>query len=160
MKTAFALGVLLTSLVPGLAREPQAADVVFPNTCENKIVHEPVLVYELAGSTLIAQIDKTLYVYADGSLKLAVAEADSLGFCLRAKTDPKVVFNLQQALVQAGVLVLCDDPRNVTDVPLNTLTYLRGTQDARAHTFSYWLGDGEYAQVDALLQNFIVEQFP
>ena len=60
MKTAFALGVLLTSLVPGLAREPQSADVAIPAPCDNRIVHEPVLVYELAGSTLVAQIDKTL----------------------------------------------------------------------------------------------------
>jgi hypothetical protein len=160
MKTAFALGVLLASMVPGLARDAQVADVAIPAPCENTIQREPVLVYELVGSTLIAQIDRTLYVYADGSLKLAEAQADSLGFCLRSQTTPRDVQLLQQALVQAGGMRLCDDPRRVMDVPLNTLTLLRGDQDARAHTFSYWIGDGEYAQVDALIQQFIGERFP
>lgn len=45
-------------------------------------------------------------------------------------------------------------------VPLRTLTFLRGAQDARAHTFSYWIGDGDYAALDALLEQFIAEQFP
>ena len=53
-----------------------------------------------------------------------------------------------------------DDARLVTDVPLHTLTMLQGTQDSKAHTFSYWLGDGEFAAVDALLEDFIVEHFP
>lgn len=160
MKIALALGVLAVSLVPALADRPQPSLTPAIGFCENTIPHEPVLVYELTGSTLVAQIDRTLYVYADGSLKLAEAEADSLGRSLRAMADPKEVMALQLTLVQYGALNLCDDTRRVTDVPLNTLTMFRGGPDATAHTFSYWIGDGDYAGVDGVIQQFIVDKFP
>jgi len=160
MKTAIALGVLLAAMAPVDNRPKPAFTVATPPPCANTIVREPVLVYELAGSTLIAQIDRTLYVYGDGTLKLAQADADSLGFCKRTTVNPRIVLTLQQKLMQAGAMTLCDDVRRVTDVPLHTMTMMEGAQDAKAHTFSYWLGDGEYAAVDALLEEFVAEQFP
>ncbi|MBK8179679.1 MAG: hypothetical protein IPK67_12490 [Planctomycetes bacterium] len=160
MKITLALGVLALSLVPALAERPQPSLSTSLGVCENTILREPVLVYEYAGSTLVAQIDRTLYVYGDGSLKLAEAEADSLGRCLRAQTTPREVALLRQALFDAGAMGLCDDARRVMDVPLNTLTLFNGAQDARAHTFSYWIGDGNYEAVDGLIQQFIVDKFP
>ncbi len=160
MKSALAMGVLLAALTPGVASEKPTLNVVIQPGAENTIVHEPLLVYELVGSSQLAQIDLTLYVYADGWIKLAQADADSLGFSRRALATPRTVQALKNALMQAGAMKLFDDARTVTDVPLHTLTMMQGAQDARAHTFSYWVGDGEYAVIDALLEEFIVEQFP
>ena len=160
MKTAFASGVLLLAFIPALAHVEPAARPAAVLACDNVIVHEPLLVFEVKGSTLAAQVDRTLIVFADGSLKLAEAEFAGQGRCARAQTTPESVLALKQALTQAGAAILCDDPQQVTDVPLRTLTFLRGAQDARAHTFSYWLGAGDYAVVDALLEQFIAEQFP
>jgi len=159
MKTAFASGVFLAAFLPSLARVEPAAPPPAAQACDNVIVHEPLLVFEIVGSTLAAQVDRTLTVFADGSLKLADAELGGPGGCTRAQTTPLEVLALKQALTQAGAAILCDDPQQVTDVPLRTLTLLRGAQDARAHTFSYWLGAGDYALVDALLEQFIADHF-
>ena len=159
MKIAVISCVLFTSLIPALP--PQRADVAKPalQPCPNVIVHEPILLYEIAGSTLAAQVDRTLTVYADGSLKLSDASATGPGQSYRVHTTPEVVGALQVALVQAGGLALCDDTQLVTDVPLHTLTMLRGAQNARAHTFSYWTPDANYGGVDGLLEGFIADFF-
>ena len=47
----------------------------------------------------------------------------------------------------------------MTDVPLNTLTVFNGTTDAQAHTFSYWLANGNYAPVQAAIDAFITQTF-
>lgn len=159
MKTAFVSCVLFASLIPAFTRLQAGSDFPAPTPCDNLIAHEPVLLFELAGTTLIAQYDRTLTVYADGALKLADASTTGPGQAIRAQTTPEVVNALKSALTQAGAAALCDDARGVTDVPLRTVTLLRGAQDARAHTFSYWLADGEYAQVDALIEGFIAEHF-
>lgn len=162
MKTTLAIGALVLALVPaipGRQNDKNIPPVPPPVPCDNAIVHEPLLIYEVYGSTLIAPYDVTLTVYADGSLKLVDAYATAEGVCRRAKADPRTVLGLQQVLARAGAFTLCDDTQLVTDVPLHTLTMLDGTPDAVAHTFSYWLGDGGYAPVDALLENFIATQF-
>ncbi len=161
MKTAFALGVLAVCLVPSIALVQ--ADVqrqLPPPVCDNVIVHEPLFVYEVLGSSLIGLFDSTLTVYADGSLKLADAYATGRDQYARAQITPRAALAMQQSLFKAGGFVLCDDPQVVTDVPLHTLTLLNGAQDATAHSYSYWVGDGDYAAVDTLLANFIAEQFP
>lgn len=161
MKTAFALGVLAVCLVPSIA--VVQADVqrrAPPPACDNVIVHEPLFVYEVLGSSLIGPFDSTLTVYADGSLKLADAYATGRGPYARAQITPRAAAAMQQSLFKAGGFVLCDDTQDVTDVPLHTLTLLGGGQDATAHSFSYWVGDGDYAAVDTLIADFVAEQFP
>ncbi len=161
MKTAFALGVLAVCLVPSIALVQ--ADVqrpAPPPVCVNTIVHEPLFIYEVLGSSLIGPFDSTLTVYADGTLKLADAYAIDRGQCVRTQTTPRIVNGLQQALFDAGGFALCDDTQIVTDVPLHTLTLLNAAENPTVHTFSYWVGDGDYAAVDALLANFVAEQFP
>ncbi len=161
MKTALALGVLAICLVPAITLVQ--ADVqrpAPPPVCPNVIVHEPLFIYEVLGSSLIGPFDSTLTVYADGTLKLADAYAVGSGQCVRAQTTPRIAHGLQQALFDVGGFALCDDTQIVTDVPLHTLTLLNGVENPTAHTFSYWVGDGDYATVDALLANFIAEQFP
>jgi hypothetical protein len=160
MKTAFASSALVALLVPVMTHmQPLAARAAQPQ-CENWVVHEPILVFEVSGYTLAAQVERALILYADGSMKLSQASSTGTGSCALGQTTPENARALQQMLAGAGGFLLCDDARQVTDVPLRTLTLMRGTQDARAHTFSYWLGDEDYAMVDALLENFISQQFP
>ena len=160
MKTAFVTGVLFASLIPALATL-QPTSVASPaDQCPNLLLHEPLVLYELSGATLIGPVDRTLTVYADGALKLSAASATGPGECTLGQTTPELAQALQQELVRAGAFDLCDDARNVSDVPLNTLTLLRGAQDARAHTFSYWIGDGHYQAVDDAIAKFITVQFP
>lgn len=160
MKTAFVSGVIFASLLPATAPVQSAAGASPAEQCPNLLLHEPIVLYEISGATLLGPVDRTLTVYADGALKLSAASATGAGECLLGQTTPEVAQKLQQELVQAGAFDLCDDPRNVTDVPLNTLTLLRGAQDARAHTFSYWIGDGHYLAVDLTIEKFINAQFP
>jgi len=160
MKTAFVSGVLFASLIPLVAHVQSRAEVATTPPCDNLLVHEPIVLYDLSGSTLAGPVDRTLTIYGDGSMKLAATSVDGPGRYVTSQTTPEVASALQQALVQARASTLCDDPRLVTDVPLHTLTLLDGAQDGRTHTFSYWIGDGNYARVDALLEKFINEQFP
>ncbi len=159
MKTAFVSGVLFASLLPALATVQPASAPAVAEQCPNLLLHEPIVLYEISGATLLGPVDRTLTVYADGALKLSAASATGAGECLLGQTTPEIAKTLQQELIQAGAFDLCDDPRNVTDVPLNTLTLLRGAQDARAHTFSYWVGDGHYLGVDITIEKFINAQF-
>jgi len=160
MKVAIALGALAFALVPALARVPDGGvDTPAPPTCFNVVAHEPVLVFEVLGSTLLGQVDDTLTVYSDGTLKLATAYADGFGQVQRVQITPREVFTLYQQLELGGAFSGCDDPRQFTDVPLHTVTLMNGVQDAWGHSFSYWIGDGTYAAIDAVLENFLAEHF-
>ncbi|HUR27457.1 MAG TPA: hypothetical protein VM509_04670 [Planctomycetota bacterium] len=159
MKTSLVSSVIFASFA-SLVTPQDAADVAKQAPCANVLAHEPLLLYEIVGSTLAAQIDRTLSVYADGSVRLASASDAGPGKCRIVHVDPSLVSELHQALVATGGWTLCDDTRIVTDVPLRTLTLLGKTPTTRAHTFSYWLGDEGYEAVDLVLEQFIADQFP
>ena len=160
MKTAFVSGVLFASLAPFVApQDSVGVDTPAPK-CANVLAHEPLVLYEIHGSTLAPQVDRSLTLYADGSIRLSSGSDASPGKCTVAQVDPSVVDELRQSLVQTGGLTLCDDTRIVTDVPLHTLTLLGKTPVTRANTFSYWLGDENYEGVDLVLEQFITDQFP
>lgn len=160
MKTAFVSAALFALLLPSTQRAVGDFALTTAPTCENILVHEPIVMFELSGSSFAGPVERLLTIYGDGSMKLAAADAAGPGKCSVGQLTPENALAFQQALAQAGAGSLCDDGLFVTDVPLRTLTFLRGGQDTRAHTFSYWLGDGDYAAVDALLEDFIAEQFP
>src|SRR5689334_12309132 len=71
MKIAILSGLIAAGLVPWLAgmQEQNLA----PPTCANVHVHEPVVIFEVSGTTLSGSIDQTLIAYGDGALKLASA---------------------------------------------------------------------------------------
>lgn len=160
MKAAFALGALAVCLVPVLAGMQGRSDVPAPPPCLNVITHEPLLVYEVVGSALYEQYDFTLTLYNDGSIKLADAYATAPHQCLRAQIPTREAWSFYQSVVMAGAFSVCDDPRTMTDVALHTVTMLDPFLDMPTHTFSYWIGDGSYAPIDALLTDFIAAQFP
>jgi hypothetical protein len=157
MRTAFVSALLVFSTIPWLARVQDP--VAETPECENIHVHEPRLVYEVSGSTLSGQIDRTLIVYGDGSLKLASAMPNEPGACKTLQVAPEVVSKLYNGLVAAGALFQCDDSQVVVDMPLHTVTLLSGTSEMRGRTFSYWDVDSGYRQIDTLLEQFVAQHF-
>ena len=157
MKFALISCVLLAPVLPVPIAEDPVISPAPPQPCANWIAHEPVLMYEIVGSTLTMDYDRTLTVYADGKVTLADATLGRAGVVIRSEVMPQAVHELQVSLQRAGAQVLCDAQVFATDVPLHTLTMLGGTQDAKAHTFSWWIAEDEYAPIDALLEGFLAE---
>jgi len=127
--------------------------------CDNIFPHEPVLMYELSGYTLCCPIDVQLTVFGDGSTRIASAE----GTNGRARIQYVSQAEVQSLLADLGALgagVACDVPSFFSDVPLATLTLMRGTTEGRARTWS-WLGDdGQNNAIQARLDQFVQQTFP
>ena len=52
-------------------------------------------------------------------------------------------------------MTLPDQNIFVSDVPLTTVTVFVGDTDAKADTFSYWLGTGAYTTIDQKIASFM-----
>lgn len=128
--------------------------------CENRLAHEPILFYEVSGATLGGSVDRTFTVFADGSLRLTSSGWNQIDSSRTAQTSDTDVRQLQRLLLRAGAYTLCDDRREVMDVPMRTLTMLDGSPDGSAHTFSWWLPIDEFRDVEVLLDAAIAEHFP
>jgi hypothetical protein len=135
--------------------------------CNNSIRHEPLLLFEQSGGTLLGPVYRNLTVYSDG--RATLTQDVSAVFDAEATTDTKVasvslspnnVAALWTILVDAGAFTLCDADAQVFDAPLNTVTIFDGRTDADAHTYSYWIGTGDHAIVDTVISHFIAMQFP
>lgn len=134
-----------------------------PVGCVNSLVHEPVVVYDIAGSTLLGPFFEHLTVYNDGHAIISATTYDpDPGQCQTAVLTPAEVVQLRQDLNAAGALTLCDDSGLIpSDLPLTTITMFRGTTNAAAHTFSYWGGfDPTYGPVDQVIRDLIAAKFP
>ena len=159
MNTAFVSGVLLASLIPSLALVQRPALTTAAIECENVHAHEPMLVYEVAGSTLTGVVDRTLIIYSDGVMKLTSAVPGEPGTCITLQTTTNVTTKLYRGLAEAGALTLCDDDLLAIDMPLHTLTLLRGAYDMRGRTISFWNINGAYGVIGVMMEDFIAEQF-
>jgi len=127
--------------------------------CDNIFPHEPVLLYEVSGNTLCCAIDLQLTVFRDGSARLASAEGTN-GRARIQYVSPSVVQSLLADLGALGAGFACDVPSFFSDVPLSTLTLMRGTTEGRARTWS-WLGDdGQNNAIQARLDLFVQQTFP
>lgn len=139
-----------------------SADAAQAVACQELYRHEPVLLHDVTGGTLLGPYHTQLAVYNDGfvsfhsvtGLGTPVVEART------AYVGPEAVQALQKALQAAGAFGLCDQPLQVSDVPLQTLTVFRGDGDAYAHSFSYWLGTGPHAAANAAVQDFVQTWLP
>ena len=161
MNTAFLSGVVFASLIPALAMvDGKPSLATNGNECENVHAHEPLVIYEVAGATLSGQMDRTLIVYGDGTLKLSNAAPGELGTAETVKVGPDIAEKRRETLVMAGAFKMCDDSLLAIDMPLHTVTLLGGSHEMRGRTFSYWNVEHGYAEVDALLEAFIADQFP
>ena len=154
------------SIATGLALlvaavQPQASPAQLAATCPNAWPHEPVLVYDVAGSTLAGPFYRHLAVYSSGHAILS----ESIGFgdpgrVGLAQLTQAEVAQLRSTLAAAGAATACDDPSQVSDVPLNTITLLRGGTDSLAHTSSYLISGPAHAQSQQIIDTLITTHFP
>jgi hypothetical protein len=150
--------LLLASLLAPLAFAPLAPQTPQPidvTACPNPTPRELLVVYELTGGTLSGPVDLHLSVYSDGSARLASALGDGLGSAQFVHVGSAQAVMLLQGLVAAGAMTHCDIPDFLSDVPLQTLTVLRGTARQRGNTFSWTGGDEQTGAMQDLLQDFI-----
>lgn len=145
-------------LCVALAPSPVAPSPLAP-PCDNLYAHEPVLLYEVSGPTLCCTIDLQLTVFGDGAVRIASADAAD-GRARMQYVSPLQVQGLLADLASFGAGTACDVPSFFSDVPLSTLTLMRGTTEGRARTWS-WLGDdGHGNAIQARIDGFVQQTFP
>lgn len=153
---------ILTALLalPALYVCAALAPTTVAPSCVNEFPHEPVLMYEVSGRSLCCLVDIQMTIWSDGSARAASADESGPGRAQIAYIPPLAVQGLLAELNTLGAGAACDEPSFTSDVPLSTLTLLRGTTDARAHTWS-WLGDdGHGGAIELRLNQFLHTHFP
>jgi hypothetical protein len=143
-----------------LAPTPAVAPLVVP-PCPNTIRHEPLVLYDVTGSTIGGAIDIGLTVYNDGTARLS--STGQFGQASKAETvfvGPDAALQLLLDLSALGVGHLCDNFADVPDLPTSTLTIFRDAVDARNHTVSWVEGLAPFDAVQLRLHDFIQKTFP
>jgi hypothetical protein len=137
-----------------------AGPVAGPFTpCPNPLPHEPLVVYELTGGALVGPVDSLLAVYSDGLARYSSSLGSGPGFSFTAYVGSDAQ-SLHAELIAAGALKECDVEDVWNDVPLSTLTVLRGASRQSGNTFSWWVSEGPVASMEAALTAFIATHFP
>jgi hypothetical protein len=143
-----------TPLLAPAAPAPQSS-------CPNTWFHEPLVVYDITGATFAGPLDLHLVVHGNGIAKLSSStHGAGPGKARTEYLAPADARNLAIQLAALGGMTLCDEPNLVVDVPLKTLTLLRGTTDAPAHTFSWYDTVGPYQAIEQAMNDFIAKHFP
>ena len=128
--------------------------------CQDLWAQHPLVVYDVTGSTLAGPVDLSLVVYDSGVAKLSSASgAPGQGKARVEYLTPQATLALARALFQSGSFQTCDQPLAGSDVPLKTLTVFRGGTDAKAHSFSWWITENEYAVLEQHVTDFIGAHF-
>jgi len=119
------------------------------------IRQEPVLNFDVSGSTLSGPFHSRLTVYNNGLITASQcsgftgANSAGTGFATPAQVE-----KLRKELIDAGGLLLPDQNLSVADIPLTTVTVFKGNTNAKAHTFSYWVGIKGYGQISQIISDF------
>ena len=125
------------------------------------INRQPVLLYELSGITLLGPVTQTVVAYSSGDITMSQMIGHSNPpSVIRAQMSVVSLESFLVAMYGAGVAGLQDQEFSVTDAPLRTVTVLSPGTDAIAHSFSYYIPDGDYAGVSELLRRFVEELAP
>ena len=126
----------------------------------NKILHEPIVIYDLTGSTLTGPFNLNLEVYNDGTAKISGVTGQTADARV-ANVGQQTALQFAKDLRSAGAWTLSDQQLVVADVPLKTITVLRGFNgDLEGRSFSYWTGVNQYQGVEIAAQLFIAQHFP
>jgi len=152
--------LLALSAVPLAGERSSFRPVPVDSGCVNVIQHEPLLVYEVTGSTFIGPVDLHLVVYSDGAVRIAGTANTDAPLAQRGVVDPEAVSDLMLDLERFGGRLECDATIQATDVPMHTLTMLKSGTDARSHTYSWWVPEGASGAIEARIEMFITEAFP
>jgi len=129
--------------------------------CVKEFPRVPLLVYDRSGGTLIGAVHTQLTVYSDGLATYSNFDPMSASVASVRVLSAREVAGLVDTLAAVGAHVMCDDPMQVTDVPLATVTVLQGEgADAAAHSFSYYsVSAGAQGIVESIVQDFIAAHF-
>lgn len=123
------------------------------------IRREPVVIFDVSGGTLLGPVAEHLAVYDDGFASYSQSSPLDNPSVETRMLSPTAIQQLVLDLNAAGAHTLGDQTTTVTDVPLTTVTVFRGGADARAHTFSYWLGSNAYSATQGVLADLIETEF-
>ena len=149
---AFAVPTL--TLLQAVQSAPSAA----PAPCNRIFGRSPLATWTANGSSFVGSHDLHLSVYSDGYATIS-KNHEFLGKDAAWTFAPIAdVQLLHQELAQAGAATLCDFPGVGSDLPLHTLTFFPG--GARTNTFSFYVADGAYSDVQNAVQKFIQNHFP
>lgn len=121
---------------------------------------QPVLIHDVSGGTLLGPVQSTVVVWSSGAVTYSGQEAFGDPVVGATSLSPAELDALMDGLAASGAQVLEDQWPQVSDVPLHTVTVLGPTSDSTAHTFSYWIGEGDYASVDEVLGRLMAEVQP
>jgi hypothetical protein len=152
------LALALLLVAPAAQRQPDATrETPKPRPCDNTILHEPVLVYQITGSTLLGATDLELIVNSNGIVRLssAIRGRSQMAFLGVTTTNALV-----RRLAAAGGSTLCDQDVHYSDLPVHTLTLVREGFDDEAHSVSWFAAEGPMVAIQMELQTLIVELFP
>ena len=119
-----------------------------------QIVVEPVLNFDVTGSTLLGPIHLRLTVYNNGLITASQCGLNGSNSAGTTVTSPAQVAQLRKDLIEAGGMTLPDQSLIVADLPLTTVTVFRGSTNSRSHTFSYWASFAEYAPIAQIINDF------
>ena len=160
------LVVMSRSVASAPTPSPTPCPVPTLADCVNTIPHEPIVILQVQGSTLVTEVDETLIVQGNGTSTFARHNSVFPGGGFDTKVETRslgsaAAVGLLRDLFEAGAFDLCDETFGLNDVPRSTLTVFRGADtDRLAHTFSYTLVEGAVADVHQVLQNFLATHFP
>jgi hypothetical protein len=137
-----------------------AADLAIPGL--GKIQQEPTLVYDVTGGTLSGLVNTNVVVYNNGLVSYSnfgsFGGGDGSSCVVQVPTD--AVKKLTSDLKRSGAATLPDGGLIISDVPLQTVTFLaEPATDAKAHTFSF-LGGGQQGQVAQIINQFLQQYVP
>lgn len=152
--------LLSTALLQKESQAELAPDAAAP--CRNIWQHEPILVYDVTGFTIAGGLRHlNLVVYNDGFA--TICKSDTIPFdegVATAFTGTVTARTLLTDLALASAFTLCDQDLAAADIPLTTVTVMRGATDTLAHTFNYWVPDPPYTGVQSVINAFIATHFP
>ena len=138
--------------LPGLSG---SGGLAAPTPCPNKIGFEPVVTYEVSGTTFAGPLYQHLTVYNNGHALFARKTTFTDPVVEAVQVTPADVAQLRDDLAATGAFGLCDLPPQGADIPLTTITVFSGGTDARSHTFSFFFSAGGQAAAKQVIEAFI-----
>ncbi len=128
-----------------------------PSIAAAAFVQEPVLIFDVTGSSIAGPVHDSVVVYNNGLVSVSEFRMfqGNDGSTRTVSVPVKAVRRLSSALAAAGAFSLQDSAATFPDLPVTTISVLSGKTDAKAHTFSVTVGNAGHAAVQGIIQNFL-----
>lgn len=153
-----ALVLVASVAVPQTA--PRQTITPGPTACGNFLKQEPILMYDVSGSTIAGPIHQHLTVYNNGFVTFSEIQLGTLdNRALTTQVSLSEVQALLQGLRDTGAYQLCDGHSIGNDIPQKSVTVFQGATDARAHSFNFYTGSA-FTDFQILMLDFIDMHIP